>query len=478
VLREALVDSPLNHGRFLHASGKGCLTVARRVPGVGPPGEWEQRSYPFEKMAELLPAYGGMDDVYISQNRFYGPRAVSKLAQLSAMYADLDHYKVPDLAGALPRGVLGLALEELERAGIPRPSLAVATGRGLALVWRHDPVSRAVLPKWKVCQDGIFRALEGLGADPSARDAARVLRLVGTRNSKSGAIVETIWEEPGGWLWDFGDLADEILPLSRGELEELRAQRREKRASAEGTRSAPERREDVAKRFTTSTLALGRLGDLQRLLGLRGWEKLPPGRRDAWMFAAGTSLAYLTEPQALGRELVLLGREHAGWGEAETRSRMSTVISRAHAASAGETAVEWNGQHRDPRYRLTNRKIIEDLGITPEEEKEMQVIISEDTKRQRDRERKGRERRARGAKTRGEYLARAREGRQHNRRQAQVLRTTQGLSYRQIGTKLGISHTHVKRLLDEGDGTSPSPYIWVGVTPHRVSDGGRVRSTP
>jgi hypothetical protein len=89
-----------------------------------------------------------------------------------------------------------------------------------------------------------------------------------------------------------------------------------------------------------ATLALGRLGDLQRLLKLRRVDKLPPGKRDSWMFAGGTSLAYLVEPQFLERELIVLGRDNAGWSEAETKSSMYSVISRARDAQAGEM-VEW-----------------------------------------------------------------------------------------------------------------------------------------
>ncbi len=162
--------------------------------------------------------------------------------------------------------------------------------------------------------------------------------------------------------------------------------------------------------FSLSTLALGRLSDLQCLLTLRNLDKLPSGERNAWMFAAGSSLAYLVEAEFLERELIVLGRENADWSEAETRSRMHSVITRAKDASNGET-FEWQGKERDPRYRLTNQKIIDDLNITTSEEKEMKVIISEDTKRQRDRERKERERRSKGAIPRDEYLDRASEKR-------------------------------------------------------------------
>jgi hypothetical protein len=444
MIREALVNSPLNHARYLHGAGKGYVTIACKTSG-----SWEQHSYTTQELDQVLPASGGVDDVYISQNRFWGARAVSRLAQLSALYVDVDYYKHPDLNGMHPLGVLQLAFAELQHSKIPRPSLAVSTGRGLALIWRHEPVPHYVLPKWKLCQEYIFEGLKGLGADPSAKDAARVLRLVGSRNSKSGTIVEAVWEEHGEAIWNFGDLADEMLPLSRRELEERCAKRSEnqdKLASSKHSTRASKSRDNIEERFTAATLALGRLGDLQHLLGLRGYDKLPPGQRDSWMFVAATSLADLVQPQFLEREILVLGRDYAGWSEAEIRSRMQAVISRAHAASAGDK-VEWNGQQRDPRYWLKNKTIIDMLGITPSEEKEMQVLISKDTKRQRDRERKASERRARGAKPREEYLAEAKE-----KRSIALGLHQQGMSLREIGKILGVSHTQVKRMISTPQG--------------------------
>lgn len=288
--------------------------------------------------------------------------------------------------------------------------------------------------------------LKSLGADSQAKDAARVLRLVGTCNSKSGTPVETIWQDRGDAIWGFDDVANELLPFSREELEELRAQRRgenRQKIASKGRRKPSVGREDIEKRFTLSTLALGRLSDLQRLLKLRSLDKLPPGQRNAWMFAAGSSLAYLVEPEFLERELIVLGRENADWSDAETRSSMHSIISRAKDASNKGGTVEWQGQERDPRYRLTNQKIIDDLNITTAEEKEMKVIISSDTKRQRNRERKERERRSKGVIPRDEYLAEARE----KRRLALELHQ-QGRSLREIGKTLGISHTQVKRMLE------------------------------
>jgi len=432
LIRETHIGtSPLAHARYLHGGGKGDVTVGQKN-GCETPNDWNQHHYSAEKLPEVLPAYSGLQDVYISQNRFYGPRAVSRLAELSAMYTDLDFYKIEGLAQMSPEGVLDLALEALLRARFPYPSLGVTTGRGIALVWRHESEPRSALPKWNRCQSEIYEALKHLGADPFARDAARVLRLAGTYNSKSGTLVESIFENTHH-VWDFGELADEILPLTGEQLEERRAQR-----ATRGPRLAPERRESTPNGFSLRTLHKARLDDLKTLMLLRGMDKLPPGQRDAWMFAAAVSLSYRGEPQFLEKELIALGRDYANWSEGETRSRMQAVVSRARSATLGEK-TEWQGRQRDPRYRLTNQRLIEMLQIASGEQRHLKTIISEETKRERDWQRKERQRRSQGAQPRDEYVASARERRQHNRREAKKLRD-KGKSLREIGRELGVSH--------------------------------------
>lgn len=142
-------------------------------------------------------------------------------------------------------------MDALLWAKLPYPSLAISTGRGLALVWRHEPVSKHVLPKWARCQQCIIEALEELGADPGAKDAARVLRLVGTYNSKSGTLVEIISENLDE-VWEFGDLAEDILPVPQERFEEQRARRREngKNPSSKTSRRASRGRQDSEEGFS------------------------------------------------------------------------------------------------------------------------------------------------------------------------------------------------------------------------------------
>jgi hypothetical protein len=239
--RETVIGaSPPAPARYLHGVGKGSVTLSQKN-GLKAPDDWNQRSYPVEKLYEVVPAYSGLYDVYITQNRFYGSRKGDRLRELSVLYADLDYYNRSELAGMRAAGVLDLSLEALIREQIPHPSLAMSTGRGLALVWRHEPVPGYVLAKWRRCQERIFEALRDLGADPMAKSATQVLRLAGTYNSKSGTLVQSIFENLD-YVWPFGDLADELLPLTQEQLEERRAQ-----LAARGPRMASERREATLK---------------------------------------------------------------------------------------------------------------------------------------------------------------------------------------------------------------------------------------
>lgn len=444
---EPIGSSPLNHARYLHDSaGNEYVTVGQKTEHE----PWIETPYQIEKLYEVLPDYASLNDVYLSLNRFYWSR--KRLAKLSAMYSDLDYYNVSELAHMPPEGVFTLVLESLEQAKIPSPSLAISTGRGLAIVWRHEPVPGNVLSKWARCQQYIFEALKELGADPKAKDAARVFRLAGTYNSKSGTLVQSVFENPDD-VWEFGDLADEILPLPREQWKQHQAQllaQRAEQVAARGAKTAPEGQGDGRKGFGSRELHQSRLDDLERLLELRGTDKLPPGKRDDWMFVAGCSMSFLMGLEALEKELIALGWKRAGWGEAETRSRMHSIISRANSAAGGEM-VPWNGQQRDTRYRLTNEKIIDWLEITSEEEQHLQTIVSGDRKqeirRRRDRKRKEKKRRSEGVKPRKEYLAKSRDNRQHHRTLAKELKA-RGMSLRRIGSEVGKSHTYVRELLN------------------------------
>ncbi len=420
------IDCPEAHGRALHPKGRpGRFFVGRKLGN----GRWRQQSYPVDVLSEVLRACAGQDDVYLSMQRFFGKRTISDLAELGAMYADVDYYKRPELEGFDPRGVLAEALGALEGARKPAPSLAIASGRGLYLVWFHEPVPRRALPRWNACQEELRGVLEGLGADAAAVDAARVLRVVGTRHRRTGATVEAL--TPAGEVWGFEDLCREVLPLTRGEVADIRVRRAERQAErgAQPTLWAPPRD------FTAATLWEARLADLQLLRKLRGWAEPQADFRDRWLFIAGVAMSWICSPEVLDRELLRLAEQIGGWSERRTRSKLSQVFGRVRAAAAGER-VSYAGVELDPRYRFRSETIVRWLEITPAEQRELRTIVSDEERRRRDRERKGSE------MTRAEY-----EGRAAERRREAVRMASQGFRSSQIAQALGISKSSVQKTL-------------------------------
>lgn len=426
-------DSPEAHVLGLHPPGApGRVTIARRIDG-----RWREQSVPVCDLAYAVRALAGAPDTYITQNRFWGQRRrIAGLAQLDALFTDLDWWKVPALNGHHPLAVYDLALQALEEAHLPVPSVVINHGRGVAMLWLHTPVPRAALPRWNACQQRIYQTLKHLGADPNARDAARVLRLIGTVNSRTGVHVEAL--TPTASPWSFDDLADQFLPLTRGELVDLRIRRAAKRAQAPQRFAAT-----PPAGFTAATLWESRLTDLQRLLELRQWNPLPPGHRDEWLFVAGVAMSWLAIPLVLQRELYALAHQVGGWDEPEAASRLHAVISRTRAAANG-MRVQYAGMHWDPRYRFRTETIIERLEITPEEQQEMTTLIDEDLVRERHKVKEAERKRRTGEVKvdRATYEAQA-----QGRRQRALQLREQGLSYRDVAKALQCSVGEAHRLL-------------------------------
>lgn len=430
--------TPAQHAEILHPlKAKGQVFVGRKLP-LPRPKDWEQDAYAPWELDAVLHGITGAQDVYLSMNRFKGRRKVLQqhVRELSALYVDVDHYNVPGLAGRSPEAVYKMALERLRDAGIPEPSLALCSGQGLYLVWLHGPVGWKELPRWQDCQYRLWGLLSGLGADPKARDAARVLRVVGTTNSKNGGPVYSLRDT--GPRRPFEELAGSILPADTGEDEE--------RPWAElcdiRTQRASRREYKAPRRRTERSLWVARWVDLQTLRRLRYGDERMADDRDRWLFLAGVAMSWITdppEPEFLERELFCLAEEAGAWDDARTRSKMQAVLERMRMAARGEK-VEWMGYEWDPRYRFRTETILSWLEITPAEERKMFNLIGEDEKRRRNTEGRREKRRAAGAQPRAETYRK-------NRISARDLRDHLNLSTAEIAQVMGVSARTARRWL-------------------------------
>lgn len=436
---------------------------------VTPGGARHQHSFKLSELeGELLKCLASGGDAYIAQNEFTKPnRRAINCWRLTSLYIDLDTYKVEGLQHRSAEALTDQLISRCVDAGIPPPSVVVSSGRGLQAKWLlATPLPGRAIPRWQLVQAELASMLDELGADHGALDASRVLRLVGSTNSKSGELVRTVHLQrtptmggqvnaAGVVMYDFDILADTLLPLTREELARRRAELApeiEHRKSKEREQAKAVQRSRLtlvpggraAGRLTTfipSQLAWDRLSDLRALVKLRGWDAgVPSGYRDEFMFLGACFLADAKVAPELRAETLALCREFAPtWSESELRSRMSTVFARADAAARGEL-IQWDDKLVDPRYRFRNDTLIERLQITSDEMKHLATIIDSDECRRRDRERKRQSRENAGAMKRSEYLAQANE----KKLQAQALKE-QGLSFRQIAARLGVGVASVSR---------------------------------
>ena len=394
----------------------------------------QQSSYRLTDMPVPLGLIDPTRDTWLSQAEFVRPnRRVVNLSRIGLLFADLDTYRVPELAGRTPDELAASVLYHCGDLGIPVPSLLIFSGRGIQAKWLLDrPVPRQALPRWNACQKYLVDLLKCAGADVAAKDASRVLRLVETVNSRSGEVCRVVHVENGTdgqpVRYAFEYLAEMLLPVARWDIEQQRQARPERRQIKilTGTKSGN------LRGFSGRQLAWHRLEDLRLLASLRGG--VSEGERMMHLFwrlnflllsGATNSAQMYHEAAALAREL------DSSWNY---RSKeLMTLYAKARQYEAGER-VEFGGKKYPPLYTPRNGTLIDLFQITDEEQRELRTVISKGMAAERHKEREKARRRAAGAVDREIYLSSANA----KQMQAQALRE-QGLSVRTIAEQMKVS---------------------------------------
>lgn len=129
-------------------------------------------------------------DLYVSVAPYRGIREHGhKPTAAVILFCDLDDLNTQSWADGLSdEERAGYVIQILNSRGLPLPTLVVATGRGLHLIWRLTaPLPRKFFPLWSDVQRALYEALQDIGADSGCLDITRTLRLAGTVNSKPDA---------------------------------------------------------------------------------------------------------------------------------------------------------------------------------------------------------------------------------------------------------------------------------------------------
>ena len=378
-------ESALPEAVTLHADRPGFFSLLVK-PAASTP---RQTSYRVDVLPQVLAALDPDIDSYMSQATFFRPnRRLVNLWHLPLCFVDLDTYKTA--YGKLHQEPLSLAVRQrLADVGVPPASLVIHSGRGVYLKWLlKSPLPQAALPRWNAVQRELVSRLADFGSDPKARDASRVLRLVSTCNTKQPdpelRKVRVLWvEEADGepLLHDFERLAEAVLPFTRKEAAAIEADKPSGRVIQfkRGGESALELR-----RFSFETLHWDRVTDMRKLRQLRG--PIAEGGRETFVFLMLNELAQSGQVNThnFQYETVALARECDSFvdGSDWSRSTFSTLYRRVKEHVAGQYG---RGQGL---YKYQNQTLIEQLEITPDEERHMKTLISTTEKYRRKNERR------------------------------------------------------------------------------------------
>lgn len=332
---------------------------------------------------------------FVSLCRFWGRRRAGwnlKSCGLIALDFDYFHDGLP-YAHLSADEVADMLVEAMVAAGIPRPSIDVSSGRGVqftfvcegakASAWARvravynalhgpqldsagNPVrsrrlkNDEVLAAFDVRMAPLWRLFRDCGLDRCVRDAARVVRLVGSVNARNGRMATLLFPSSFQDVQRYAlhDLADAILPRSRAAIQALR----EDRAAAQAEQpahdnAAPRKARRVPAGYWPTVLA-----DLLRLRAHRGGIK--QGKKRTWIFLTANAYAHVHGgcPAYWAAQFANL----AGLSEGEARMCLQHLGRRQERNAAGERDT-WGKKGWSTLFNYNAAYMVELLDIMVEE---------------------------------------------------------------------------------------------------------------
>jgi hypothetical protein len=371
------------------------------------------------------------NNVYLSQCGFGtgGRRTVANVTALTSLYVDLDTYNVPELAGMAPEAILGRI--EAAHPWLPPPTMLASSGRGAYLVWVMDkPLPNSRMPDWQPAESALVALLAPFGADQNVKDAARILRVCGSVNTKNGSRV---WYKHLHDRVSFADMASALKKHT------TKPKPKVVDYFLDDDEPRPVRLAPVSRFFNGYTLAYGRMQDLNRLASMRGQLS---DHRHRFLYAFAVAAAwYCPTESALVRELDAFAEKHfVDAHKYRGRKVCGTVIERMKLARQG-TKHQWRDDEIDPRYRMQNCTIIRHLDITKAEQVSLSVIIGGGEKARR----KAKRNEKRYARRRATYLANM-ASHTEKQRQAVLELLGQGMSKTLVAKQLGLPRSRIYQL--------------------------------
>ncbi|MCR8747266.1 DNA-binding response regulator [Romboutsia lituseburensis] len=340
---EINIDKSRKHLTNLHSGSEGYITIAKKDQN------YSQWHYKKDDLLENTEDIINGINAYVSQNTFYRPqRRIENIKELRAVYIDIDCYN----SKYTKEAVKYFLENDLYGSKIPVPNYLIDSGRGLYYIILIKPVPSMALPLWYAVQRYLYNVLKPFGADANALDPTRVLRIVGTLNSKSGTCVEVL---------DSNNYEYSLREIQEGYLPEISQKKKSKG-----------RPKKMVSLFTEYSLYYSRVMDIIKICELRDYDV--EGHREVILFLYRYFSACFTEDtdEALRRALELNAKFKKPLPENE-------VIQDTKSATRA---------YENRLYKYTNATLIKILDIREIEQRSLSSIIGTKEKYRRNNERR------------------------------------------------------------------------------------------
>ncbi|MGL6174430.1 MAG: helix-turn-helix transcriptional regulator, partial [Cellulosilyticaceae bacterium] len=295
---------------------------------------------------------------------------------------------------------------------IPQPTFIVDSGRGCYLIWKINPVPAQAVKLWRRLEDQFFEALKELGADASCLDPSRVLRVDGSINSKNGKVVQVIDYRP--IVYSINDLQTEYLVPFPHKERKLRP------------KYTFPKKENILYLNESPSLYHKRLQDIQMLVKIRQGNMI--GCRELACFLTRYWTYCVTKDKAAALAATLaLNQQFID---------PLTEIEVTKWTNAPDKAL------RLQAYRYSHKRLINLLKITPEEEEQLESIIS---RKVWEKKRKRRQREQAVIARQQENKLTSREQKKQDTQNNIIIYYKKGYSQKDIAETLGLSVRTVQR---------------------------------
>lgn len=402
--------------------------------------DFKQKCIPIELVAPDSDCLKG-EDKFFSLNAFYRPsRRSDDIRHLRALYVDLDCYTV----GKTPVEVAEILEDAYFDKVLPEPNVITFTGRGLNCIWWIENAPKQALNLWKRVNRHFYEVLTEFGADSScADDPARIFRVPGTINSKSGKRVQANVRHKNKYY--LGALFDEYTPWQINTRPKQKTNI--KRAKGNG--------------FTLMTLNKARMCDLITLQRIRNQADVLDGYRERACFLYWYYALCITgdvhEAENMANEYnkgfkcpleqsELKGIKH--YVENKSIEWLNAYMAKQLYNNAFEQIEKVTNPSKG--IQISNKKLIEWFSISEEEQTVMTTIISENEKKRRDRNRRKMEREKEGRLKRDVYIKQQRDKTDDKLfKLHELLEANPKIKKTEIAKQLGVSRQHLYRLLKQ-----------------------------